>query len=71
MPNLPLKVQSVNYLSNQHAPVCAARAFAQAPHSKPEWEKVALLGLNFLTDNYLDLHLEGSSGSLAAVLTYP
>jgi hypothetical protein len=38
---------------------------------QPSLETIALLGLNFLTDNFLRLVLDGTGGSLVGSLTVP
>jgi hypothetical protein len=45
--------------------------FPRRPHPRPELEKLAILGLNFLTDNYHSLGLDGGSGDLLGSFSVP
>jgi len=42
--------------------------FAHNPHPQPEIENLLILGVNFLTDNFLEIKLDGKPGSLVATL---
>jgi hypothetical protein len=52
-------------------PFLVVGKFAQARQARTEYELTAILGLNFLTDNFGNLTLNGSSGQRSGLFSVP
>jgi hypothetical protein len=55
----------------QAGPFLVVAKFPRQPQARSNLETIALLGMNFLTDNFLRLLLDGWRGSLVGSLSIP